>query len=111
MSAEPPGGPPTPGEARTGNGPDVPDVPCRDFVEQITAYLEGALDAGERAAVDAHLAVCAGCRAALEQFRIVIGRLGRLAGADVDAVVDRVDPAVRDELLAAFRASRGTAGT
>ncbi len=74
-------------------------VRCQDFVEQVTDYLEGALDADERARIDRHLKRCRGCARTLEQWREVIRLTGRLR----DDEVDRVDPATRAELIAAFR--------
>jgi anti-sigma factor RsiW len=75
-------------------------VPCNELVELVTDYLNDALGVQRRTEVDAHLAICAGCRGVLAQWRTVV-RLGRrLAETDVD----KVDPAVRAGLLAAFRA-------
>jgi hypothetical protein len=42
------------------------------FIDQLSEYLDGELSAPERAAVDAHLARCAGCRATLEELRAVV---------------------------------------
>lgn len=77
----------------------MPDVPCNELVELVTDYLDGALAAQRRAEVDAHLAICAGCREVLAQWRTVVRLGGRLAEADLD----EVEPAVRAGLLAAFR--------
>lgn len=74
---------------------------CRQLVELVSDYLEGALDARERAAFERHLAVCAGCAAYLEQMRTTITLAGRLREDDLE-------PAVRDRLLAAFRGYPGT---
>jgi predicted anti-sigma-YlaC factor YlaD len=76
---------------------------CREMVELVTEYLEGAMPARERAIFEAHLAVCPGCTAYFEQMRQTIGALGRLAEDDIPA-------ATRDELLVIFRRLRqGTA--
>lgn len=40
-------------------------------LESIYGYLDGALSAGERAAFEAHLAGCPGCRAALAERRAI----------------------------------------
>jgi anti-sigma factor RsiW len=72
---------------------------CRDLMERVTDYLEGTMTAEEVAAVEAHLAGCDGCTAAVEQFRLTIIVTGELSQDDVDAV----DPVVVDELLEAFR--------
>lgn len=42
------------------------------FTDQLSEYLDGELSAPERAAVDAHLAQCAACRATLEELRGVV---------------------------------------
>jgi anti-sigma factor RsiW len=69
---------------------------CREFVELVTDYLEGALPAAERARFDAHIAVCAGCGTYLEQMRQTI----RAAGALTEESFPQ--PAM-DELLRLFR--------
>jgi anti-sigma factor RsiW len=69
---------------------------CNQFVELVTAYLEGQLDpATERRFVD-HLAECDGCDRYLNQMRRTVDSLGHLPA-------DRLDGPVRDRLLAAFR--------
>jgi len=75
-----------------------PDLPCNLFVELVTDYLDGALPVGQRALVDAHLAICTGCATVLEQWRTVIALAGRLGEDDID----RVDPVVRRALVDAF---------
>jgi len=42
---------------------------CRQVVELMTDYLEGALSAVERARFEDHIAGCDGCRAYLAQLR------------------------------------------
>ena len=41
-------------------------IACRDLVELITAYLDGALPPAMTASIDAHLVGCDGCTRALE---------------------------------------------
>jgi anti-sigma factor RsiW len=60
---------------------NVDHLTCREFVELLTDYLEGALDAGERAEVERHVVICRGCSNYAEQFRSTIELLGRLADA------------------------------
>ncbi len=48
------------------------DLPCRELVELVTDYLEGALPPGERARFDAHVAACPGCGEYLEQMRATL---------------------------------------
>jgi anti-sigma factor RsiW len=42
---------------------------CRDMEVKVNEYVDGTLDPGERAAVEAHLATCSGCRAAVAELR------------------------------------------
>jgi anti-sigma factor RsiW len=78
------------------------ELRCIEVVELATPYLDGALDADERARIDTHLSGCAGCRAAMDQFRTVKRLTGRLTAADVADL----DPFVRDRLLSTLRAPR-----
>ncbi|HVN51582.1 MAG TPA: zf-HC2 domain-containing protein [Acidimicrobiales bacterium] len=84
---------------------ELPDLPCQEFVSLVTDYLEGALDPARVAIVDAHLAVCEGCRSVLAQWREVIVVAGHLRERDVG----EVDPTVRATLVDAFRRFRGPA--
>jgi anti-sigma factor RsiW len=83
--------------------PELPDLPCNQFVELVTDYLDGTLDAQLRARVDAHLEICPGCGRVLAQWREIIHLTGRLAETDVDEAA----PDVRATLMAAFRDRRG----
>ena len=51
---------------------------CQEFVELVTAYLEGALAESERASFDEHMSLCPGCEDYLAQFRQTIELLGEL---------------------------------
>jgi anti-sigma factor RsiW len=72
---------------------------CRDVVELMTDYLEGALSAADVARFEEHIAGCDGCRAYLEQMRVTRRLTGRLADEPVPS-------ALREELVAAFRTWR-----
>ena len=76
--------------------PMAEDLECREVVEVVTDYLEGAMPPGERLRFDQHLALCEGCQAYLEQLRTVIRVAGRPA-------VDAVPPETMAGLLRAFR--------
>jgi anti-sigma factor RsiW len=76
--------------------PMAEDLECRQVVEVVTDYLEGAMPPGERLRFDHHLALCEGCQAYLEQMRTVIRVAGRPA-------VDAVPPETMAGLLRAFR--------
>ena len=58
---------------------DVEHLTCREFVEILTDYLDGALEPAERADVERHLVICRGCSNYTEQMRSTIGLLHRLA--------------------------------
>jgi len=71
-------------------------VNCDEFVELVTAYLEGALEPhAERRFVE-HLAECDGCDRYLDQIRTTVAALGYLPQ-------QHLAPEARDRLLAAFR--------
>lgn len=55
--------------------------------EILSAYLDGELPAGERKALEAHVAICPGCRAELASLRTVIERLRRLERAAPPSVL------------------------
>jgi anti-sigma factor RsiW len=69
---------------------------CKDLVEVITDYLEGALSPRDTLRFEEHLAVCEGCSNYLEQMRATI----RLAGT---LKTDSIPDGVREQLLTAFR--------
>ena len=69
---------------------------CREFVELVTDYLEGALPPEERAAFEQHLAACDGCGIYLQQMRQTIRLLGKLTEDDLSGEA-------QDRLLAVFR--------
>jgi len=68
---------------------------CAEFVELVTAFLDGALDPDTEARFIEHLALCPGCDTYLKQFRQTIDALGRLPAASLSAEA-------RDRLLTAF---------
>jgi anti-sigma factor RsiW len=73
---------------------------CREFVELVTAYLEGTLPERDAARMDAHLAECDGCSGYLEDMRGLVGSLH-------ETPEPPSDEATRDALLRAFRELRG----
>jgi anti-sigma factor RsiW len=72
------------------------DLPCVDFVELVTDYLEGALPTEQRLIVERHLAFCAPCMDYLDQMRATVRAAGALHEEDVPKPV-------MDTLLQAFR--------
>lgn len=69
---------------------------CREVVELVTDYLEGALPRGERRRFEAHLADCPHCTEYLAQMRATIRLTGRLEPDDLT-------PAMRDDLGELYR--------
>jgi anti-sigma factor RsiW len=74
----------------------VRGLTCRQVVELIASYLEGALDEPERARVARHLAACGNCLTYLEQMRLTAVWLSRLSS-------DEVTPEIKHDLLERFR--------
>jgi len=72
------------------------EIRCQEVVELVTDHLEGRLSAGRRARLELHLRSCPGCRAYLAQVRALVRAAGRLPA-------EELPPALRQELLAAFR--------
>ena len=69
---------------------------CREVVELVTRYLDGALSRRDRRRFEAHIAACDGCTAYLEQMRMTIEALGRVPESSIS-------PAAREDLVRAFR--------
>jgi anti-sigma factor RsiW len=69
---------------------------CAEFVELVSAYLEGELDTDTELRFVEHLELCEGCERYLDQIRVTIDRLGSLPPESLS------EPA-RTNLLAAFR--------
>jgi anti-sigma factor RsiW len=83
-----------------------PEMRCREFVEAVTEWMEGALDDDERVVLEEHLAICPHCLDYLGELRLAIAALRRTAGSSSGP--DRLGPppAVREALLTAFRQQR-----
>lgn len=77
----------------------TPDLPCQEFVELVTAYLEDELTPAARRRFDDHLEICEGCRTYLDQMRRTVAMTGELHEASVD-------PVMLQRLTAAFRGWR-----
>jgi anti-sigma factor RsiW len=58
--------------------PDLGGLTCKEMVELVTDYLEGALPSDLRARFDRHLSACDPCVVYIEQMRETIAALGRL---------------------------------
>jgi predicted anti-sigma-YlaC factor YlaD len=73
-----------------------PDLTCREVVELVTAYLEGALPKRDRIDFERHLVWCSWCQDYLDQVRATIELTGR-------AEVEEPESPMRERLLDAFR--------
>jgi anti-sigma factor RsiW len=71
------------------------EIACREIVEIITDYLEGALPESERVAFEAHLSTCDGCTTYLQGFRTTLVALP-------EACHDSTARTVQDDLLRLF---------
>ena len=69
---------------------------CREAVEAVTAYLEGAMSPRDRARFERHLGGCEHCSAYVEQIRTTIELTGRIEPEDLT-------PDARDAILTVFR--------
>lgn len=69
---------------------------CRELVELVTDYLEGALSSEDRERFEAHLAGCDGCSAHLRQMRKTIQTVGNLEE-------NSLSPEAKENLLRLFR--------
>ena len=83
----------------TTDGVKVEELSCREVVEILGDYLDGAMTPADRVRLEAHLADCEGCTAYLEQLRITVRLSGRLSE-------EAVSPEAMAPLLEAFRAWR-----
>ena len=75
------------------------DLTCRELVELVTEYLDGALSPAETRRFEAHLAHCPGCRGHLDHMQLTIQLVGGLTEQSLS-------PAVAADLVAAFRGWR-----
>ena len=77
---------------------------CRELVELVSDYLEGALPPGDHARFEVHIAGCAHCAAYVRQMRETLVLLGTLPA-------DELSQEAEADLRAAFRNWKaGTAG-
>jgi len=69
---------------------------CKELVELVTEYFEGALSPVDRARFEEHVMTCPPCRAHLEQMRQTLRVVGRVPE-------ESIRPDAEQSLLAAFR--------
>ena len=78
-------------------GSSEPELTCRELVELVTDYLEGALTDVERTRFEVHVRECEGCANHLDQIRRTIALVGHIEVAELSEQTT-------SDLLAAFRA-------
>jgi anti-sigma factor RsiW len=73
----------------------IEPIPCKQFVELVTDYLEARLPAARVEQIDAHLAGCDDCTTYLDQMRFTLDALGRIPE-------ESISEAARQTLTQAF---------
>ena len=58
---------------------------CRQAVDLVTAYLEGALSPRDRVRFEAHISDCPHCHEYLDQMRRTLAIMGRIEPEALDA--------------------------
>ena len=79
--------------------PNVQPLTCKELVELVTDYFEGALSLSDRARFDEHLTTCPYCQIYVDQMRQTINTLGHLPA-------EAIPPEALEALLAHFRGWR-----
>lgn len=72
------------------------EMSCKELVQVINDYLEGALAPADRQRFEEHLAICPGCQTYLDQMRQTVRTVGRLREESIPSEA-------REVLLRAFR--------
>jgi anti-sigma factor RsiW len=72
------------------------EMTCKELVELVTDYLEGALPDDVRIRLETHLSGCDGCTNYVEQMRQTIRLTGKVRE-------ENLTPQQRDDLLRLFR--------
>jgi predicted anti-sigma-YlaC factor YlaD len=72
------------------------DMSCRELVELVTDYLEGALSPADQQRFELHIGKCDWCKLYIDQIRLTIKAAGKLTE-------DSIEPRAKEELLAIFR--------
>ncbi len=72
------------------------DMSCKELVELVTDYLEGALPPEDHRRFELHIGKCDWCKLYIDQIRLTIKAASKLTE-------DSLDPQAKEELLAVFR--------
>jgi anti-sigma factor RsiW len=92
-------GPPHNGHSAGDLDLPVDEVTCRQFVELVTGYFEGALEGRTLSQVEEHLVMCDWCLTYVEQMEATIASLRELSADS--------SPEPPDLVLSAWRARGG----
>lgn len=71
---------------------------CKEIVERVSDYLDGAFDAAEAERFEHHLVSCGACVAYFDQMTSVVAAAAELGHGDID-------PSTADALVKALSAS------
>lgn len=74
----------------------VPAMSCKEFVELVTDYFDGALSDEDVGRFEQHIQDCSWCGRYLEQMRVTVASVGRIEESDIS-------PEAKDALLHEFR--------
>ncbi len=80
----------------------IPDLTCREFVDFLDDYLSGALSDEQRAAFNAHLAICPSCVAYMKTYQASV----QMGKAVLKRSEDPVPGDVPEDLVRAILAAR-----
>ena len=72
------------------------DLTCRELVELVTDYVEGALSPVEHARFEAHVAECEGCERYVEQIRATVDLARRTRALEQRPEITALLEAFRD---------------
>ena len=72
------------------------DMSCKELVELVTDYLEGALSPTDQRRFELHISKCDWCKIYIDQIRLTIKAAGKLTEQSIN-------PRAKEELLAVFR--------
>jgi anti-sigma factor RsiW len=72
------------------------ELPCRELVELVTDYLDGALSDAERTRFETHVAACQACDRYVEQIRTTVALTLETRALDERPEISALLIAVRD---------------
>ena len=89
-------GPPHNGHSASESEPPIDEITCQQFVELVTEYFEGALQAHTLSQVEEHLVMCDWCVTYVQQMQATISSLRELRQERAPEPPDSVLAALRD---------------